>query len=119
MTTASAPSRTNRSARARPIPLAAPVTTATAFWIRMESPASVSAVPAGEPRSHPFLLRVPSRRGFVASVSTARVVPHLPYALGIDGGHMQRKLDIEDLIASADDPKFITGIFNYCNRRCE
>jgi len=30
-----------------------------------------------------------------------------------------KTLDIEDLLEINDDPRFITGIFNYCDRRCE
>ena len=28
-------------------------------------------------------------------------------------------LDIDDLLETPDDPRFIAGVFNYCHRRCE
>jgi hypothetical protein len=30
-----------------------------------------------------------------------------------------KTLDIEDLLETPDDPRFIGGIFNYCHRRCD
>ena len=30
-----------------------------------------------------------------------------------------RTIDIEDLLETPNDPRFIDGIFNYCNRRCD
>ena len=32
---------------------------------------------------------------------------------------MDPMLNVDDLLTSGDDPKFITSIFNYCNGRCE
>ena len=31
----------------------------------------------------------------------------------------ERTIDIDDLLETNDDPRFITSIFNYCHRRCE
>ena len=32
---------------------------------------------------------------------------------------MPKLLDVDDLLETPDDPRFIPGVFNYCHRRCE
>lgn len=32
---------------------------------------------------------------------------------------IDQTLDVDDLLEAPDNPRFIVGVFNYCNRRCE